>query len=189
MNNPQDKFEKVFTCEMNGLSAMLDACMTYVDQHQDSCLAEPEIRSRLKWAITELLTNAIKHSGASECRIGLHCTSLQLILEKTDQGNPLYLIRSDTGKAVQWPVTQNHPDTFEIYQNGADALWVEISAEGKATFQAKPVTDFENIGLSGNIAEHFGLMILTKASSSFGYEFDAASKTNKFCCIFNWSKQ
>jgi hypothetical protein len=192
MNNPQEKFEKVFKCELKGISATLDVCMDYVDQHSDSCPIVPEVRSRLKWAITELLTNAIKHSGAPECTIGIQCNQQRLVLEKTEQGNPLKLVSCDAQQTMQWPITDHvQPTEFEIYQNGADSLWVEISPEGQALFQARPVTVVaEDLwSFSDHIAEHFGLLILTKASDTFRYEFDPTARSNKFSCIFNWNKK
>jgi two-component sensor histidine kinase len=185
MKESRNKFEKVFRCNQQEISDMLKSCMNHVEQSETEPV-DADVRSRFKWVVTELLTNAIKHSGVEECLISIQNYQDKLVFEKTDAGNPLALNVNHLSKKVSWPLSGDTvPAHFEIYQNGIEALWVSALSSTEAAFSVRQMSEEDQPGISESMTEHFGLLILTKASDQFEYQYEPSSKTNRFRCIFN----
>ena len=187
MREPQNKFEKVFKCNQKGISDMLDRCMDYVGHNEAiSEKVTPEIRSRFKWVVTEMLTNAIKHSGVDECRLSIESDADSLVFEKEDAGLPLNLAEPNGSTQLSWPLEGAVlPTDFQIYQNGVESLLLTATSKTNAVFSVKEVGDSDLPPLSDTLSEHLGLLILAKAADEFEYEYDVQRGVNKFRCVFN----
>ncbi|WP_157488102.1 anti-sigma regulatory factor [Dyadobacter crusticola] len=187
MMETRNKFEKVFRCDLQGISDMLNSCMEYVEQSSvpTNDLTE-DLRSRFKWVVTEMLTNAIKHSGVPECAVLIRNDQEKLVLEKADTGLPLTIKLENGAGKVSWPLESIMPPVaFEIYQNGIESLQLTAPSTTRAVFSVKEMQHSDQPVISESTTEHFGLLILTKASDAFEYEYEAKTGTNTFRCIFN----
>ena len=187
MREPNNKFEKVFKCNRQEISDMLNRCMDYVgNDEMISGGVTPEIRSRFKWVVTEMLTNAIKHSGVDECTLSIKNDAKSLILEKEDVGFPLRLAEPDGQNHISWPLEGAVlPVNFQIYQNGVESLLLTSTSKTNAVFSVKEIGDGALPPVSATLNEHFGLLILAKAADEFEYEYDAQRGINRFRCVFN----
>ncbi|KAA0993776.1 ATP-binding protein [Dyadobacter aurulentus] len=148
--------------------------------------ATPEIRSRFKWVVTEMLTNAIKHSGVDACRLSIESDADNLVLEKEDAGVPLSLRDPNGSTQISWPLKDALlPADFQIYQNGIESLLLTATSRTNAVFSVKEVGNSDLPPVSDTLSEHFGLLILAKAADKFEYEYDVQRGINKFRCVFN----
>ncbi|WP_439554746.1 ATP-binding protein [Dyadobacter sp.] len=186
MMETRNKFEKVFRCDLQEISDMLNSCMDYVEQSRvrTNDLTE-DVRARFKWVMTELLTNAIKHSGVPECVVLIVSDSEKLVLEKADSGLPLAIKLENNGGKVSWPLDSITPPVeFEIYQNGIESLRLSAPSINRAVFSVEEMESSSNPMISELTTEHFGLLILTKALDAFEYEYEPQTGTNTFRCTF-----
>jgi anti-sigma regulatory factor (Ser/Thr protein kinase) len=175
----------VFECSREVIPGTVNVCL---DQIREKMMARPideSILLRIKWVITELLTNAVKHSGEEKSVLKIRINAVDLVLEKEDSGKPLILTAQDS-KKIAWPIENlSHPIDFPIYHNGMDSLCVRTNNAGKAIFFIEAMADMEMPGLLTDTSEHFGLLIMTKSSDQFTYEYDPLNNVNRFACLFN----
>ncbi|MCF2488806.1 anti-sigma regulatory factor [Dyadobacter sp. CY347] len=181
-----DRIRIQFTSNREEIPGILKICLDHVVQNTKNTSLSPETFSKIKWVITELLTNAVKHSGTGHCTLNIKVDSNQLILEKEDQGNPLSLYEQETGTIFTWPIADlTGRLEFQIYHNGVDSLNVRSDAAHLAKFYIEELKGMEIPGLLLDTSEHFGLLILTKASDEFWYEYDPKTRVNRFVSLFN----
>jgi anti-sigma regulatory factor (Ser/Thr protein kinase) len=179
------KTKLIFNCDLEAISDTVNLCVAEVEKHSEQLAADLGITTRIRWVITELLTNAIKHSGVDECVLTLFVDDEKVLFEKTDTGNQFQITEHNTNRLIGWPVEGRPlPGKLQVAHNGMESLWAEILTENKAAFFVTEVEEPTMPPLSQDTSEHFGLLILTKASDAFEYEYEADSKTNRFRCTF-----
>ena len=133
---------------LNELSAML------VQYHH-----EGDLLFKVKVIVTELLNNAIKHSGTQKSKIELHLDSSELIITKSDCGKPFDLnneLQKRNGQVV-------------LSSDAMHLLYAVKEDEAKVRFYCE-----ENLSDAidfNALAEHMGLLIITKAAQEFTYEY------------------
>ncbi|WAC13627.1 ATP-binding protein [Dyadobacter pollutisoli] len=185
MKEDSDEINIVFRCHREAIPGTLNVCLDQIRKNTESHLIDESVLSRIKWVITELLTNAVKHSGQDESALKIKISRSELVLEKADSGKPLILTGQNNGK-ISWPLENlSPPIDFPIYHNGMDSLCVRTDQNGKAVFFIEKMAGMEMPGLLTDTSEHFGLLIMTKASDEFTYEYDPLNKVNRFACLFN----
>ena len=186
MNQNPDQFQFVFNCRQEGIPSLLDQCHEYINQNAEERFTEPALLSKIKWVLTELLTNAVKHSETAECMLSLSLKDGQLIIEKHDKGKPLTLHNPVNDTKITWPL---HPgktiEDFQIYHNGMDSLKVKIDEQHLASFYTEELPESQMPALLLDTSEHFGLLIITKASDAFIYQYIHEGNLNKFQVRFN----
>ena len=177
----------VFHNKAEGLASVVRSCVEYIEE-QNEFLGVPAVfHSKIKWAITELLINGAKHSGSEKSRLNLKFTENDLTIEKVDSGNPLALKVNDGSQKLQWPLPETFINQhFEVYRNGMDSLRVFTENEKSAFFIVEEMEDEEMPLLLINTSEHFGLMIIAKASDSFTYMYENKSRKNIFSIRFDY---
>lgn len=154
------------------ISPFLEEVFAFVKQYLPQKAAQ--LAFRVKVAVIELLTNGIKHCGDGTTEIELLAGGDQLTIIKTDSGKPLILKQGDE---QLWPVTPAHPNPVKIYADALNGLFARALSATSLTFYTEeypPDTDF------ADISEHYGLMIISRASNRFTYEFDQKSGKNIF---------
>ena len=110
-----------------------------------------------------------------------------LIVEKQENGQPFVLSEYSSGKSVSWPLPHDRfPQDFQLYHNGSESLWASAPDPNRAIFQIKELGKPNMPELLNDTSEHFGLLILTKASDAFEYLHD--SGVNHFRSTFNLKK-
>lgn len=191
MKEYSTKISLILKCEREEIPNILKVCEEHIGKmtmeisktHQPVDLT---IMSKIKWVLSEMLSNVIKHSGVNECRLNMMISEKQLIIEKEDSGNPLALNDFDNNKKITWPLRQTTENqNFQIYHNGIDSLRVRTAGQNKAIFFIDEFKDLKVPESPIDISEHFGLLIMTKASDTFMYEFDPDKKVNRFTSNFN----
>ncbi len=128
-----------------------------------------ELLFKSKFILTELLTNAIKHANTHEVKLNIEIKDGMVKFEKKDHGNPLIL-----------PEVKN--DQFEnaiiVTADVMHTLYA-VEKDGVAYFYCHentvPFIDTEN-----DFPEHFGLLIITKATDEFSYHYDSETNLNTF---------
>lgn len=184
MKEDSGKIDIVFKCDREEIPGIVNLCLDHIRKKTHTMPVDLVTLAKLKWVITELLTNAVKHSGMETCTMTFEQDSEQLVLEKEDSGKPLTIFENNSSKLVSWPLENlSEPLEFQIYHNGMDSLKVRSTQPDSAVFFVEQLDDVEMPGLLIDTSEHFGLLILTKASDEFTYTYDPVLKTNRFRSI------
>ena len=125
------------------------------------------IKLRAKFIIAELLNNAVKHSGTHESILEIGLEEKMLSISKKDEGKPFDLVAEIEKKDAQLMVSS---DAMHL-------LYAVKKEDHIVSFFCKENLTFE---LDVNqLAEHLGLLIITKAADEFTYRYHAP--TNLFC--------
>lgn len=185
MREDSDQIKIVFKSNREEIPGTLNLCLDHIRHKAGEYQLHDGLMAKVKWVIMELLTNAVKHSGERETVLKIALTSQALILEKEDYGKPLVLMGQDK-KKIMWPLEQMvRPVDFPIYHNGMDSLCVRTDESGRAIFFIEPLAELEMPALLSDTSEHFGLLIMTKASDELAYEYEPGSGLNRFISTFN----
>ena len=185
-----DRIRIHFTSNREEIPGILRICLDHVVQNTKNASPSPDTFSKIKWVITELLTNAVKHSGTRDCTLNIKVDNNRLFLEKEDRGNALSLTEQETGKIFTWPIQDfTSKLEFQIYQNGDDSLNVRSDDARSARFYVKEMAGPDMPPQLNDTNEHFGLLILTKASHEFCYEYEPETQTNRFISVFLFAEK
>ncbi|MCE7066065.1 ATP-binding protein [Dyadobacter sp. CY326] len=184
MDRDLDSVKVVFKCQREEIPGTVGICLNQIKEKTEGRSIDEAVLSRIKWAIAELLTNAVKHSGEPESALTIKIGADELVLEKEDSGKPLVLIALDKTQ-IAWPLENPLSVDFAIYHNGMDSLYVRTHQSGKAIFFVEELPEVLMPLLLSDTSEHFGLLIMTKAADEFTYEYDPLKKINRFMCLFN----
>jgi anti-sigma regulatory factor (Ser/Thr protein kinase) len=188
MREDSGQFKIVFNSNREGIPGTLNLCLGHIRQKGAASPPDEALMAKIKWVIMELLTNAVKHSGERESVLKIGITPDAIILEKEDYGKPLVLVGQHK-KRIMWPLEEVvRPVDFPIYHNGMDSLCVRTDETGRATFFIEELAEMEMPALLSDTSEHFGLLIMTKASDEFAYEYDADTGINRFISTFYLSR-
>ena len=184
MREDSDQITIVFNSNREGIPGTLNLCLDHIRQKAGDSPLHGDLMAKIKWVLMELLTNAVKHSGERETVLKIGLTMDALILEKEDYGKPLVLVGQDK-KKIMWPLENMiRPVDFPIYHNGMDSLCVRTDESGRAIFFIEELAELEMPALLSDTSEHFGLLIMTKASDEFAYEHEPDTGLNRFISTF-----
>lgn len=188
MRGDSDHIKIVFSSKREEVPATLHLCLDHIRIKAGASPLADEVMDKIKWVVIELLTNAVKHSGERESMLKISVSRGTIVLEKEDYGPPLVLVGHDR-KKIMWPLEGlMRPFDFPIYHNGMDSLCVRMDESGKATFFIEQLAELEMPALLSDTSEHFGLLIMTKASDEFTYEYDPATGVNRFISTFHLTR-
>ncbi|MEO7214399.1 ATP-binding protein [Mucilaginibacter sp.] len=137
--------------------------------------------TKVKLVLMELLTNALKHSDGGKTEIELYLDPENITIKKNDTGNPLVVYSG--GIKHEWPLPGNHQAgrTVCVYSWNGCNLSIALKNNCRAEFLVEE-TGPEQTDLL-NLPEHFGLMIIARACSSFEYEFEIDTCKNEFTAV------
>ncbi|MBA3828329.1 MAG: hypothetical protein H0X33_05290 [Taibaiella sp.] len=188
MGNVLSKKIFTFTNDSQTLTDSLEHALAYIrEQMTDYTKAQPFI-SRLRWIIIELLTNGVKHSGVPQIQLNIIFEDNELILEKMDNGRPLLIAEYEDRPKVKWPVGLNYKGKdIVVCGDPLHLLHARIDQQGDASFFVEAIDNDGPLALDC-VSEHFGFIIIAKASGSFTYHYDEADKVNIFRCTFDLQK-
>lgn len=125
------------------------------------------VKLRAKFIIAELLNNAVKHSGTEESALEVGLKDNHLYISKKDDGKPFDLVTEIEKKNTQLMVSS---DAMHL-------LYAVKKEDHTVSFYCKENLTFQ---LDVNqLAEHLGLLIITKAADEFTYHYH--KPTNLFC--------
>lgn len=191
MENYNHRKSFVFKNKAEGLASVVMHCVDYIKTQNELFNVPAGIHAKIKWTLTELLINGAKHSGSEESIINLNFGNADLSIEKIDNGKPLQLAVKDDCGQLSWPLEnkfiQQH---YEVYRNGIDSLQIYTSSDCEALFEVIEIEEQEEEMplLLVNTSDHFGLMIISKASDHFAYRYDQNLQQNIFTILFQYEQ-
>lgn len=156
---------------VSSLEYMLRQITPCIPPHADS----HDILFRCKVIITELLTNAIKHAGKGRTRFDVDGDSSGLIIRKTDTGLPLYLVNTRNITVSEKPAENKRL----ISADPLSSLYANWETESHIRFTSEEgsLDDFLSVE---QVAEHFGILIITNSSDEFTYTYNKHTLENIF---------
>jgi hypothetical protein len=177
----------VFHDRAEGLSTVVKSCIQYIEEQNEFLCVPANIHSQIKWTISELLLNGIKHSGSQTSRLSIKFSENGLVIEKEDNGHPFDLKVNSGAQKLYWPVAGNFlHQYFEVYRNGMDVLRIYTENEYSAVFSVEELEEEVMPQLLVNTSEHFGLMIIAKASNRLTYTYENSTGKNRFTVNFTY---
>jgi hypothetical protein len=162
----------IFPNKADVIYSFLKKVVDFIDQNIPENTADISFKARV--IITELLTNSIKHVGEGETGIELTLNNDVFTIKKIDEGPPFNLKHND----VDWQLLGEHTTPITIYSDALNGLYAQIIAPNNLSFYAQ---DFpaDEAGFT-DLSEHYGLMIICRASNSFTYRYNPRSGQNIF---------
>jgi hypothetical protein len=140
-----------------------------------------QLLNRCKFIITELCTNAIKHSGRHESMLKVFTSGNQLIIERSDNGHPFFI--SLRNMQLSFPLPQEVGSVI-LMEDDINRLTMQRIHEYSARFWTEQVNAEEKI-MQQTLSEHFGLIIICLSSDSFVYTHAPEHNTNTFTATIN----
>lgn len=169
--------QMVFTNKQEMIYPFLKDVVAFIKRNLPGRAAQVVFKAKM--VVSELLTNSIKHANDEFTLIELIVTNDIFIIKRVDNGKPFNLKDKDTEDDIlRWPLTANAANVIKIHTDHLNGLFAQIISPYSLSFHAKSYTD-EAI-VFPDISEHYGLMIICRASDSFIYELDPTSLKNTF---------
>lgn len=156
--------------------AALDCILAFIGEAVKSFGNCKNILLRSKWILTELFTNASKHSDGNVVRFEIKISNNVLQIIKSDRGQPFSLLVDNEIKT--YPADFSEKETHLLHKDDLNILFAAVT-DNSLIFSVADNIDVSNITVQ-EISEHFGLVIITKASDKFIYTYDNCNRTNIF---------
>ncbi|GAA4097327.1 hypothetical protein [Mucilaginibacter panaciglaebae] len=131
------------------------------------------ISFKIEVILIELLTNGIKHAGTKETLLNITVDGKSIHIDKKDFGN-----RYQPGNITSSLQSPGYKEL--LTQDGLHSMYAVVESEAQIRFVCEEVDDENALIDVSNLMEHFGLLIITKASDNFTYEYDIAKGLNTF---------
>ena len=167
--------EKLFPLEKANCvpAELLENMLAVIHENLPEDKVSPALIFRSKYILTELITNALKHSNSNKAFLQLQLFENKVRFIKTDDGNKLTIpARYDEYKAGYIVTTDIMHTLYAIDKDEHMFFYCQENNE--------PIFDAIN-----ELPEHFGLLIITKASDEFYYAHEAHSNLNTFSVTIN----
>jgi hypothetical protein len=158
-----------FITGSDNLTSSLKEMLGFINDNLVANVPAINLLFKSKIILTELLTNALKHSFSRYTLIDISVGNHSITITKTDHGMPLSLITYANSSENRIPITHDILHTLYAIPDGPDAI----------RFGCEDST-MEDLDAVAQIIEHFGLIIITKAADKFVYKYEAQTKANKF---------
>lgn len=151
------------------LVSSLEYMLGYIAGRIPAQADREDILFRSKVIITELLTNGIKHAGEHHTRFDVEADQRRLLISKTDNGAPLYLVNA----------RQTTDDRKLISADPLNSLYAVWEGENQIRFASEEgsLDDFLSFE---QVMEHFGILIITRSADEFTYTWDKGTSSNIF---------
>jgi hypothetical protein len=153
----------------NNLTSALKEMLEFINDNLVENVPAISLLFKAKIILTELLTNAVKHSFSRSTLIDICVADNCIVLKKTDHGMPLSLIAYANTGEPRIPITNDILHTLYAIPEGNDTI----------RFACEEATMDDLVAIE-RIVEHFGLIIITKASDKFVYQYCESTKANIF---------
>jgi anti-sigma regulatory factor (Ser/Thr protein kinase) len=166
----------VFNNKADGLYTLVTDVIEYLQQHAE---ISESTQAKLKMILVELLTNALKHANQSNTILKVELAGDRIIIQKTDTGNGMAIHNGDD--LLEWPLPGIHHagNIITIYNDSNTLLKAKLQDNCNLQFFVEETEEADPIDIN-SLAEHFGLMIITRSCDVFMYNFDINTCTNNF---------
>jgi putative ubiquitin-RnfH superfamily antitoxin RatB of RatAB toxin-antitoxin module len=123
---------------------------------------ESDVLFKVKVIVSELLNNAVKHSGIEHTTIEVSLDASKLMVIKKDTGEQFALYKKFIESSSR----------IVVYADAMHMLYAVKEDESTLRFLCKEHFS-ENIDVR-HLTEHMGLLIITKAADRFTYQYKAS---------------
>lgn len=168
----------IFPNRADKIYTFIQKVIGFIEQHIPEEKAQ-QITFNTRVIITELLTNSIKHAGPGETGIELALTSTTFIIKKTDEGAPFDFKRDN----LSWPLPDGLVSPVKIYSDTLNGLFANVLSPYSVAFYTESYTGTDEDYT--DISEHYGLVIICRASHNFVYQYNPRSRQNIFTVTIN----
>lgn len=158
-----------FIRDTDNLTSALKEMIGFINDNLIANVPAINLLFKSKIILTELLTNALKHSFSRYTLIDITVDDNSIVITKTDNGIPVSLIGFANSSESRIPITHDILHTLYAIPEGKNAI--------RFGCEESTLEDLDGID---QIIEHFGLIIITKAADTFIYHYCEQSKANKF---------
>ncbi len=160
--------EFIFSNSAEALSPIINEALALIRKAVQPGLYADEICFKVKSIITELLTNAIKHSGTDNVLLSIKAEGETLKILKKDKGNPFGLMGGASLTGVKKQLS------YDIMHR----LFAVSEADHTIRFFVEESDD--DCPDINQVTEHYGLLIITKCADEFIYRFEHDGGANNF---------
>jgi anti-sigma regulatory factor (Ser/Thr protein kinase) len=181
MQSSDTKLQFEFNNSTDALIASLQYMLGHITANIPADADTEDILFRSKVIITELLTNAIKHGGRESTLFDIEISANQLSIQKIDQGTPLYLVDNPKHSPSD-SQTENRKLISADPMNLLYAYWEKENAI-RFISEETSIEDFLSVE---QVMEHFGILIITRASDEFTYTYHKDTSSNIFKVRINF---
>lgn len=138
---------------------------------------EEGILFRCRLILSELITNAIKHSLVNDITLEITVDRLFIEIKRFDHGKRFFLVLEN--QSEYYPLNDARAgQQIMVFKDKMYNLVAMVKNSFLIDFKLQEYVDVEHD--IKDTLEHFGLIILTKSSSRFSYRFDPDTHTNIF---------
>ncbi|MGZ3757572.1 MAG: ATP-binding protein [Mucilaginibacter sp.] len=172
--------EKTFSFNRSDQSLVtsLKQILDFVNEHTHHYEGASAILFKAKVIITELLNNAIKHSGDTETTIDIIIEDQKITIKKTDNGP-----RFEPGSLFTFSI---RGETITLSNDDLNSMYALVQNEHTIKFICAENTDKQVVD-PNSINEHFGLLIIARSADEFIYRYDDKTSSNIFQVKFGFT--
>ncbi|HWB26333.1 MAG TPA: hypothetical protein VG738_12675 [Chitinophagaceae bacterium] len=171
----------IFTHNASLIRPLLSEVLQYLEELLIVERTDTEdLLHRCKFIITELCTNAIKHSGEAKSILHIYTQEGTLIIKKTDTGKPFSSCMNNID--ISFPLAPEI-DTLVLMEDDINRLNLQRVDDYNATFYAEQLN--LPVAAGKRLNEHFGLVLICLSADSFTYTHDPYDGSNIFIASIN----
>ena len=160
-----------FNRSEQSLVTSLKQILDFVNEHTHHYKGASAIHFKAKIIITELLNNAIKHSGDTETTINVIIDNQKITVKKIDNGP-----RFEPDGLFTFSI---RGETITLSSDDLNSLYAVVQNDYTIKFICEENTDKQVVD-PNSINEHFGLLIIARAADEFIYRYDDKTSSNIF---------
>jgi anti-sigma regulatory factor (Ser/Thr protein kinase) len=156
------------------IKSSVEELLDFIVNQLPATVNKESISFKVEVILIELLTNGIKHAGTKETFLDITVDDKSINIDKKDFGN-----RYQPGNITSLLI--HDPGYRELLtKDGLHSMYAVVMSDTQIKFVCEEVDDEDSPLDVSNLMEHFGLLIITKASDNFTYEYDIAKGLNTF---------
>jgi hypothetical protein len=160
------------------IKASVQELLDFIVNHVPAHVNKEGVSFKAEVILIELLTNGIKHAGTMETFLDITIDEQAIYIDKKDFGN-----RYQPGSITSLLI--HNPGYRELLtQDGLHSMYAVVESDTKLQFVCEEVNDDAALEIN-DLMEHFGLLIITKASDRFTYEYDSDMGLNTFSVLID----
>lgn len=167
----------IFPNRADKIYTFIQKVIAFIEHHIPEKAYQITFNTRV--IVTELLTNSIKHTGHGDTGVELILTPTTFTIKKTDEGMPFDLTHDGAG----WPLADDIKSPVRIYSDALNGLYANVISPYSLSFYAESYPNDDND--YADISEHYGLIIICRASDAFVYQYNPRSRQNIFTVTIN----
>ncbi|MFD2144890.1 hypothetical protein [Mucilaginibacter antarcticus] len=172
MANPVSK-QFLLPNTRQSIKASVQELLDFIVNQLPADVNKDGVSFKIEVILIELLTNGIKHAGTKETFLDITIDDHNINIDKKDFGN-----RYQPGNITSLLV--HNPGHRELLtKDGLHSMYAVVESDTRIKFICEEVDDDEVLDVN-DLMEHFGLLIITKASDSFTYEYNINMGLNTF---------